>query len=542
MTFSNLHSKSARSRSSLSSQLDRWKISIPIRCNEKRTVRCLIVILLCYAICSISYLCTSFPREQERGLDIHEIPGLNTIHGAKNKFHDRPSGDTATNAQQQIEAPASTRTNIWIAGMILDMSKMNLLIQRTLVSLNCNFSFDEQSHNIMDGAIIDEIKGKVGEGQNILEPIGVHILVPNNEVAQRAIQALQETKLQMQEKEEQIRGRKVNAQCAPIVVQSQSKNTGQDNEYDLSKVNNRIDRISILRDMQRSQLKQYFHHQMSNNGHDHEHEYDDDAVVILADLDLYKLPDVKYIQRQILQLQDASYPHDAVCAAGITVHGGGGLINTRTGMNTRSQNNEKSKELEFWYYDTFSTVFLPDTFSHPLKRRLLPYYYAGEDPRLVRSDDRFGNFTQGDIFRYFTNANVKDEQGNDRRVPVSTVTRTAKNPTRVKSCFGGMALYRARSYFESKCRYRLKADIKEEVNRLHEQMKRDRPKDHNNDNNDPVPNPNPDSSLYIMRYANEKEGRPCEHVVFNDCLLGVSMGAFNIAVNPLLKSFWARDF
>jgi hypothetical protein len=56
------------------------------------------------------------------------------------------------------------------------------------------------------------------------------------------------------------------------------------------------------------------------------------------------------------------------------------------------------------------------------------------------------------------------------------------------------------------------------------------------------PLPDPDSDLYIMRYANNKEGRPCEHVVFHDCLRDVSVGVFDIAVNPMLRSLWARDF
>jgi hypothetical protein len=130
------------------------------------------------------------------------------------------------------------------------------------------------------------------------------------------------------------------------------------------------------------------------------------------------------------------------------------------------------------------------------------------------SDDPNGNFTQGDINRYFL------ENGKGADVPT----------TRVASCFGGMAIYRANAYFNRKCQYQLEVN----ADRLKGFLER--------------PNPNdgslidPQSDLYIMRYANKKEKRPCEHVVLHDCLKSSSKGAFDIAVNPFLKSFWARDF
>jgi hypothetical protein len=434
---------------------------LPLRCNEKRAVRTLFVILICYFFCSVFFLyhlnADALPTPPPQSINAETDVGTSQSISRGN----------STNTAAAIHS-STPRTKIWLAGMILDFDKMQPRVKQTLLSLNCN-------HNV-----------------------GIHILLPDEAAVSQARYDYQ----QMKQAHRQFKESSENAQCAPIIIQHQNQqNFDPDLSANLSNVQNRIDRISRLRDLQRLMLETTAY--KSNRDHD-------DSIVIIADLDLYKLPDVEAIMKQISQVQDSSYPHDAICAAGITIHGGG---NTHT---------KKMEGPELWYYDTFATVFLPDTFSHPLKRRLIPRYYPREDPRFVRSNDQFGNFTQGDIYRYFR------ENGGG-----------AGDPTRVKSCFGGMAIYRAHAYFERTCRYRLVAD-EDRIQRFHEEpIQWDR--DHAGVMiEDPLPDP--DSDLYIMRYANNKEGRPCEHVVFHDCLRDVSVGVFDIAVNPMLRSLWARDF
>ena len=44
----------------------------------------------------------------------------------------------------------------------------------------------------------------------------------------------------------------------------------------------------------------------------------------------------------------------------------------------------------------------------------------------------------------------------------------------------------------------------------------------------------------LLRYANLDDRRPCEHVVFHECL-AENNPKFNIAVNPRLPSIWSFD-
>jgi hypothetical protein len=257
-------------------------------------------------------------------------------------------------------------------------------------------------------------------------------------------------------------------------------------------------------------------------------------------LDLFQLPKTSLIIQQAQLLQMTHYQHDAICAVGITMNIGSRTLKGKQHKykNTTDNNSARASasisageidmktkiEMEPWYYDTFATVFLPDTFSHPTKRRLVPHLYRGEDPSLVRSNDQRGNFTQGDIYRYFRQGVTMDTNAN-----TSTGTGTG-TVTRVKSCFGGLAMYRAASYFEQYCEYQLQDNVRDLLDQWNANS--------NVNSNDNV---DIDFSKSIIRYANNKEQRPCEHVVFHDCLMKVTTGTFNIAVNPLLQTFWKRD-
>ena len=173
------------------------------------------------------------------------------------------------------------------------------------------------------------------------------------------------------------------------------------------------------------------------------------------------------------------FPHDAICSNGMTLHA----------------TKEKGHLPLRLYYDTFATVFLPDTFSFPLRDRYFGQPYPGEDLNMIRSENWRGKVSQMFFHSWFLQKGHESESG----------------IVRVRSCFGGIGIYRASVYFEEKCQYALTEDI----NKLKL------------------------NHLSIMRYAN-KEERPCEHVVFHECLR-THVEGFEIGVDSKMISFWRQD-
>lgn len=319
----------------------------------------------------------------------------------------------------------SNTTTVWMAGIIFDVLKIQPQIWESIVDINCNHG------------------------------IGIHIISRENI-----------------DRGTEKRNKLVSGfnDCAPFELHDENDLNIQANEIGT----NRIDRISYLRDYQRLMLVQ---NQFANRW--------DKGIVILVDLDLLQLPSSALILNQIEQMNDDSYPSDAICAIGSSI-------------NLNSAEGKKKRTMIPLYYDTYATVFLPDTFSHPLSRRLIPHFYEGEDPKLVRSNDQLhGNFTQHDMWTYFVEQGLQNDTGN---VPV-------------KSCFGGFTMYRSEKYFNDECNYTLSKDFIET---------------HKSD------------QTSVMRYANNKEERPCEHVVFHDCLKN-SKRLFEISLNPKLVTIWRRD-
>ena len=76
-----------------------------------------------------------------------------------------------------------------------------------------------------------------------------------------------------------------------------------------------------------------------------------------------------------------------------------------------------------------------------------------------------------------------------------------------------MSIYKAKTYFNSNCKYELDRDIIRSVEL------------------------NRNDTKSLMRYASKKEERPCEHVVFHDCLQKHD-DHFDIAINPKLLAYW----
>eukprot|EP00977_Amphora_coffeiformis_P007594 scaffold1667_cov173-Amphora_coffeaeformis.AAC.22 len=222
---------------------------------------------------------------------------------------------------------------------------------------------------------------------------------------------------------------------------------------------NRIERIAIVRDVQRQRVRQLWQENRPVNA-----KFKKD-IVIVADFDLFRLPQTTGVLTQAEYIAEND-DLDVVCAAGVTM---------------ASRN-------ELWYYDTFATILLPDTYVHPLKRRLVKDNYPGEDPNLVRSDNQNGSFTQGDIMRYF------QQQA------------AARGTARVRSCFGGLAIYRATTWFEEACSYIL------------------------------------DDPKSLERYASAADGRPCEHIAFHTCLQDTdTIPKAKVAINPSLLALWRKN-
>lgn len=295
---------------------------------------------------------------------------------------------------------------------------------------------------------------------------------------------------------------------------------------------NRVDRIAALRDFQRNLLRRYYVGDGTESGDIRGRSGGGggirDGAVIVVDLDLAALPPPRTVLRVTAAAATATagpsggYPHDVVCAAGVTA----------------------ASRKELWYYDTYATVLLPDTYVHPLGRRKLPHHYPGEDPGLVRSEDqKNGNFTQGHLMRYL--------QGQAEKSPEGTVP--------VRSCFGGLAIYSSQTFFEQKCRYRYQyhhdrhsLDLTGSRTRIGTGAGKDADVDAGADEN----------VVNLERYASRADGRPCEHVVFHDCLLrqprrwgggerdqrrdpenghGSKTRGRSIAIMPHLVTLWTKD-
>ena len=478
----------------------------------------IILVLLVVIICNVtfvllSYLCLENNVPERPGIMIPTTPRLGnianimsndvTILGSTPSLVNNPIGGkhssttTISGSSSSSSSSSSSTVSVWLAGIILDAIKIQPHIWESLIRLNCQ-------HNI-----------------------GIHIIAKYNteEATQVRNDYVHSFKYEDKTNGYEHERKHKHKQCAPFIIYDQGDNQNIESDIPLknneiriesnndgkvsnkgssssssSSSSNRIDRLSHLRDFQRNILhKEIFVNKEKQDGDI------DEGVIILADLDLYQFPSIKRIINQIQRLRiDKVYPHDAVCAMGTTINFG-----SQIGGNEIRKKKKKLIRIPF-YYDTFATVFLPDTFSHPLSRRLISHNYPNEDPKLVRSNDQvYGNFTQAHIWNYFMEKGK--ELLDNGSSSSSTHTRSGNVP--VKSCFGGMAMYKSSVYFNMRCQYELKREI------INQQRMND---------------------TSIMKYASSKEERPCEHVVFHDCLSGI-LPTFAIAVNPLLQTLWRRD-
>lgn len=228
-------------------------------------------------------------------------------------------------------------------------------------------------------------------------------------------------------------------QCALLKVSSQPSS--------VSKEKKRIERMQSVRDFQRKELSEHFY-------------FDglDKATIILADMDVSELPPVDQVVSNAIKM------------------------NRREGMNVDVLCSSGKMLDPYGYYDIFATILLPDTFVYPVNGRPVMVARPEEDASLIINNNN--NFTAPALLEWF------HRKGG-----------AAANPVPVKSCFGGLAIYRASKWLDDRCSYR---------------------------DNDPELN---------AKYFNKYDDAPCEHVVFHNCLRSVDPTVV-LAVKPDMHTVW----
>jgi len=208
---------------------------------------------------------------------------------------------------------------------------------------------------------------------------------------------------------------------------------------------NRITRIVTAREYQKNSIAEQY--VFSNL---------DKATIILADLDVNELPPRDQVVNNAMKMNSrAGMDVDVLCSAGKMLNPNG-------------------------YYDTFATILLPDTFVYPIGGRPDLKARPEEDPSLIIGE----NFNAEQLMEWFQ---IKGGANAD--------------PVPVKSCFGGLAIYRASKWLDQRCSYK---DLQPEVN---------------------------------AKYANRYDKAPCEHVVLHNCLQAIDPSVV-IAVQPDMHTLW----
>ena len=145
----------------------------------------------------------------------------------------------------------------------------------------------------------------------------------------------------------------------------------------------------------------------------------DNSIILLVDLDVGELPSSGKVINHAKAMGSGGSQVDGLCSNGVL-----GFSDDAEG-----------------YYDVYSTVLLPDTFVCPVKWRSIPEVRPEEDPKLIVSSAHGeGSFTNVDLFRWFQQQGRRE---NSR----------AMNAVPVRSCFGGLAIYRASKFLDTRCSY-----------------------------------------------------------------------------------------
>ena len=324
----------------------------------------------------------------------------------------------------------------------------------------------------------------------------------------------------------------------------------------------RIQRLAQIRDLQRERIRRLVY----PTGGDHQ----DDDVVILLDLDLWSFPTAA----ELVQRSRTMHTFQVVCGAGHWVDHPveSAQLQWKQWQEPRAAAARRyavPKRLQdmLFYYDNYAFVAWPDTFGFVAKQRLLGRYYQGEDPSIIPNtlgqakqaakhhhSSKHVVFTQYDLMQYL------QQQANDysamHKDPSDSVhqddnlTTTGKYQLApVRSCFGGVALYRASTWFTPQCQYDLLGMIEQQQQQQAEQLGMTSANSSLTVALSPprmqlLPH-DPHLSTNILRYAAKKEQLPCEHVVFHDCLHRVVFSPKDdephVAVDPHLLTAWKKN-
>lgn len=246
------------------------------------------------------------------------------------------------------------------------------------------------------------------------------------------------------------------SECAPIVLKSEGEL-----QIKFPRSMKRVAKLTLLRDLQRNMISNEFY---TNKDMDIEK-----GTIIIADFDMTKWPALSNVNKQMKGLTMNAGRYDAVCTNG-----------------AGSKQEQK-------YYDTYATILLPDVFILQNDKRL---FDKSDESKITVGNDMFHFNKRLMKARFHKQNNFTDEERlqeetRQRRIALFKNMGSSHQDgiEPVRSCFGGMTIYKARSYLEPKCRYQINHDIL---------TKRDK--------------------ATIMRFSNIKDKRPCEHVVLHECL------------------------
>ena len=281
---------------------------------------------------------------------------------------------------------------------------------------------------------------------------------------------------------------------------------------------NRIARIKRSREYQRQLVIQMLNNNQSSNKWA-EWITSQEAVIGVLDLDLFSYPSVvdmidsarDYIMVNNNDNNDGHSTDDegkkkkkyhAICTNGLLVH-----------------NSRKYQGYRRRYYDTFSTILLPNSWLHVDRDK--------ERGSLLGEDLTLAKMSQDETLQWILNQGrgprtiIDNEQDKGRHdkddEELVQQQHHQYEPVPVRSCFNGLTLYRADVWLQPKCRY----DIY-----------------HKDDN----------------AYLSKRYQHACEHIVFHECLRRIMMDGwrgegdknnktdgregFNIAVQPDLTTLW----
>lgn len=197
--------------------------------------------------------------------------------------------------------------------------------------------------------------------------------------------------------------------CAPLMVEIQPS-------Y-ISSVDNRIERIRHLRNFQRHQISK-----LLADGTRHGFSDLDRTSIILADLDLVELPSTQNVMEHTTKVV-GSGSLDILCSAGVT----------------------KTVEGEIGYYDIFATVLLNDTFVYPVEGRQIQRIWPNEESAFILRQ----NYTNVDLLKWFISEGHSNNGKASNRIGNHSILR----PVHVRSCFGGLAIYKASRLLDLRCSY-----------------------------------------------------------------------------------------